>query len=48
ERESHWCAASAARQFDALIHIDVTRAVEPLEFTRTWALEPPETYPTAL
>lgn len=49
ERESHYFAASAARQFDALVHIDHTRAVEPLEPTETWALgEPPETYPTAL
>ena len=36
-------------QFDALVHIDRTRAVEPLERTQTWELgEPPETYPTAL
>jgi erythromycin esterase-like protein len=38
-----------ARQFDALVHIDHTRAVEPLERTQARALgEPPETYPTAL
>jgi erythromycin esterase-like protein len=38
-----------ARQFDALVHIDHTRAVEPLEPTQAWTLgEPPETYPTAL
>jgi erythromycin esterase-like protein len=49
ERQSHWFAASAAQQFDALIHIDRTRAVEPLERSQTWELgEPPETYPTAL
>jgi erythromycin esterase-like protein len=49
ERQSHWFAASAAQQFDALVHIDRTRAVEPLERTQTWELgEPPETYPTAL
>ncbi len=49
ERASHWFAASASRQFDALVHIDVTRAVEPLERTGTWELgEPPETYPSAL
>ena len=41
-------AASATRQFDALVHIDHTRAVEPLERTQTWERgEPPETYPTA-
>jgi erythromycin esterase-like protein len=49
ERQSHWFAACAPQQFDALVHIDVTRAVEPLERTGTWDLgEPPETYPTAL
>jgi erythromycin esterase-like protein len=49
ERESHYLQASAGRQFDATVHIDVTRAVEPLERTAEWeAGEPPETYPTAL
>ena len=49
ERQSHWFAACASQQFDALVHIDVTRAVEPLERTSTWELEePPETYPSAL
>jgi putative phosphoribosyl transferase len=49
ERSSHWFAACASQQFDALVHIDVTRAVEPLERTGTWERgEPPETYPTAL
>jgi len=49
ERQSHWFGASAAQQFDALIHIDFTRAVEPLERSAGWELgEPPETYPSAL
>ncbi len=49
ERQSHWFAACVSQQFDALVHIDVTRAVEPLERTGVWELgEPPETYPTAL
>ena len=49
ERQSHWFAANLSQQFDALIHIDHTRAVEPLEHTQTWQLgEPPETYPSAL
>ncbi len=49
ERQSHWFAASVPRQFDALVHIDVTRAVEPLERDAGWELEePPETYPSAL
>ncbi len=49
ERSSHWFAACAARQFDALVHMDESRAVEPLERTSMWDLgEPPETYPTSL
>ena len=41
--------AAVVEQFDALVHVDVTRAVEPLERSQTWELgEPPETYPTAL
>jgi erythromycin esterase-like protein len=49
ERMSHYFEASLADQFDAVIHIDETRAVEPLERTAGWELgEPPETYPTAL
>lgn len=49
ERQSHYFEADLARQFDAVIHIDQTRAVEPLERTAGWELgEPPETYPTAL
>lgn len=49
ERQSHWFVASAARRYDALVHIDTTRAVEPLERIAGWELgEPPETYPTSL
>jgi erythromycin esterase-like protein len=49
ERQSHWFAASATQQFDALVHIDHTRAVEPLERSQTWEFgEPPETYPSAI
>ena len=49
ERMSHYFSARLAGQFDAVIHIDETRAVEPLERTSGWELgEPPETYPTAL
>jgi erythromycin esterase-like protein len=49
ERASHYFSARLAGQFDAVIHIDETRAVEPLERTAGWELgEPPETYPTAL
>ena len=47
ERWSHYFHARLADQFDAIIHIDETRAVEPLERTATWqGGEPPETFPT--
>jgi erythromycin esterase-like protein len=49
ERQSHYFAARLTSQFDALVHIDETRAVEPLERDAAWDLgEPPETYPSAL
>ena len=49
ERQSHYFAARLPQQFDALVHIDETRAVEPLERTPEWELqEPPETYPFAV
>jgi erythromycin esterase-like protein len=47
ERFSHYFHARLADQFDALIHIDETSAVEPLEPSSEWreAAELPETYP---
>jgi erythromycin esterase-like protein len=46
ERHSHYFQARIADQFDAVIHIDDTRAVEPLERSVEWeAGEVPETYP---
>jgi erythromycin esterase-like protein len=49
ERLSHYFYARLADQFDAVIHIDETRAVEPLERTSVWERgEVPETYPSAL
>jgi erythromycin esterase-like protein/predicted phosphoribosyltransferase len=46
ERLSHYFHARVAEQFDALIHLDETRALEPLETTSEWdAGELPETYP---
>jgi erythromycin esterase-like protein/predicted phosphoribosyltransferase len=46
ERLSHYFHARVAEQFDALIHLDETRALEPLETTAEWeAGELPETYP---
>jgi erythromycin esterase-like protein len=49
ERRSHYFHARLADQFDAVLHIDETRAVEPLERTATWSDgEPAETFPTGL
>ena len=49
ERQSHYFRARLADQFDAVIHVDDTRALEPLERTAHWEKgEPPETYPSAL
>lgn len=49
ERESHYFRARVADQFDAVIHIDETRATEPLERTAPWEEgEIPETYPFAV
>jgi erythromycin esterase-like protein len=49
ERFSHYFGAQLAQQFDAVVHIDRTRAVEPLERVPGWRdAEPPETYPSAL
>lgn len=49
ERGSHCFAARLPQQFDAVIHLDETQALEPLERTSHWeAEELPETYPSAL
>ena len=49
ERQSHYYHADLARQFDAMLHYDVTRAVEPLDRSALWSTaEVPESYPTAL
>ena len=49
ERQSHYFFAQLGEQFDALIHFDDTRAVEPLDRNAEWNdAEAPETYPTGL
>ena len=49
ERMSHYFNARLAKQFDAIIHIDETRALEPLEPGAGWMTsEAPETYPTGV
>jgi erythromycin esterase-like protein len=46
ERLSHYFEARLAEQFDAVIHLDETRALEPLERNSGWDVgELPETYP---
>jgi erythromycin esterase-like protein/predicted phosphoribosyltransferase len=49
ERQSHYFRCRVAHQFDAVIHVDDTRALEPLERTAGWERgEVPETYPFAV
>ena len=55
ELASHYFRAVLPRQFDAVIHFDHTRAVEPLDRTELWEAGEPheggdldETYPTGL
>ncbi len=49
ERMSHYFYADLAQQFDAIIHCDVSTALEPLEKSSEWiAGETPETYPSGL
>jgi erythromycin esterase-like protein len=49
ERMSHYFRARLPHQFDAILHYDVTRAVEPLERKGLWEHgELPETYPSTL
>jgi erythromycin esterase-like protein len=46
ERMSHYFHARIAEQFDAVIHLDETHALEPLERTSQWETgELPELYP---
>ena len=49
ERQSHYFRARLPDQFDAVLHFDETRAIEPLETTAEWeAGEVPETFPFAV
>jgi erythromycin esterase-like protein len=49
ERLSHYFDVDVAQQFDALIHIDHSSAVMPLESSPQWKLDEfPETYPSGL
>jgi erythromycin esterase-like protein len=50
ERISHYFEARIAQQFDAVIHIDRTKALIPLETSVCWheGREAPETFPSAV
>jgi erythromycin esterase-like protein/predicted phosphoribosyltransferase len=49
ERQSHYFHVRPSDQFDAMIHVDSTRALEPLEPDSVWvAGQNPETYPSGL
>jgi erythromycin esterase-like protein len=49
ERRSHYFNARLSDQFDIVIHLDGTRAVEPLEHIAAWERsEAPETYPSGV
>ncbi|ACL57298.1 erythromycin esterase family protein [Methylobacterium nodulans] len=49
ERQSHYVRAHLPDQFDAVLHVDETRAVTPLETTALWeAGDVPETFPAGL
>jgi erythromycin esterase-like protein len=46
ERVSHYFRADLPRQFDGVIHVDQTRAVEPLDKVGSWTrVDAPETFP---
>jgi erythromycin esterase-like protein len=49
ERASHYFETRLTRQFDAIIHLDESRALEPLEPGPAWAHgEVPETFPSGV
>jgi erythromycin esterase-like protein len=49
ERVSHYFSSSLPSQFDAIIHLDRTRALEPLERTAdSEQIEAPETFPSGI
>lgn len=49
ERQSHYFDAMLADQFDFLIHVDETRALDPIDRPTSWeATEVPETFPSGI
>ena len=45
ERSSHYFHASLSRQFDWVIHVDRTSALEPLDPVSEWLQGEEQTYP---
>jgi erythromycin esterase-like protein len=48
ERPSHYFTARLPDQFDVVVHVDRTRALEPLEKWARHEVDLPETYPTGV
>jgi erythromycin esterase-like protein len=49
ERRSHYFYARLGLQFDAIVHFDQTRAVQPLDRSSGWeTTEAPDTFPTGM
>jgi erythromycin esterase-like protein len=48
ERASHYFSARLPEQFDIVVHVDRTRALEPLEKWARHEVDLPETYPTGV
>ena len=48
ERASHYFSARLPAQFEVLVHVDRTRALEPLEKWGRHEIDLPETYPTGV
>jgi erythromycin esterase-like protein len=48
ERASHYFAARLPQQFDLIVHVDSTRALEPLERWSRHEVDLPDTYPTGM
>ena len=48
ERTSHYFEATLPDQFDLVVHVDQTRALEPLEKWSRHEVDLPETYPTGV
>jgi erythromycin esterase-like protein len=49
ERQSHYFRTRLDQQFDAVVHLDETSALEPLDVSQSWIdREVPETYPSGM